>query len=50
MMALADRYEPSKLNRIEFRLYQRFRPEVRAGSEGWAPKAVPDADNILAAR
>ena len=49
MKTLADRYEPAELNRIGFKLYERFRPEVPAGNEGWAAKAVLQTDKILAA-
>jgi anti-sigma-K factor RskA len=36
MEPLASRYEPAEVNRIGFRLYEKFRPEVPAGNEGWA--------------
>ncbi len=49
MQALAGRHEPAELNRIGFRLYERFRPDVPPGSEGWAKKAVLDTGKILAA-
>jgi hypothetical protein len=35
MEALAARHDPAELNRIGFRLYERFRPEVPPGNEGW---------------
>lgn len=35
MEELAGRYDPAELNRIGFRLYEGFRPDVPAGAEGW---------------
>jgi hypothetical protein len=49
MRQLAARYDPTELNRIGFRLYEKFRPDVPPGNEGWAAKAVLDVDKILAA-
>ena len=49
MQELAERYEPAELNRIGFRLYEKFRPDVPPGNEGWAKKAVLDTDKIVAA-
>ena len=49
-MAMLDaRYEAAELNRIGFRLYERFRPDVPPGAAGWAAKAVLEVDKILAA-
>ena len=42
MEALADALPPEELNRIGFRLYERFRPEVPAGAAGWGKKGVLD--------
>ncbi len=42
MKALADSLPPEELNRIGFRLYERFRPEVAAGAAGWGKKGVLD--------
>lgn len=50
MEELAGRYEPAELNRVGFRLYETFRPEVPPGNEGWAKKAVLDTDKIREAR
>jgi hypothetical protein len=50
MVELACRYEPVELNRIGFRLYEKFRPDVPYGAAGWAAKAVLDVDKIRAAR
>ena len=49
MEELAGRYDPAELNRIGFRLYEKFRPDVPPGAEGWAKKAVLDTDKILSA-
>jgi hypothetical protein len=49
MAMLAARYEAAELNRIGFRLYERFRPDVPPGAAGWAAKAVLEVDKILAA-
>jgi hypothetical protein len=49
MAELASRYEPAKLNRIGFRLYEKFRPEVPYGNEGWGKRAVLDMGMIRAA-
>jgi hypothetical protein len=39
MEALASSLPPDELNRTGFRLYERFRPEVPEGVEGWGAKA-----------
>ncbi len=49
MEELASRYEPGELNRIGFRLYEKFRPDVPPGNEGWAKRAILDTGKILAA-
>ena len=49
MEELAGRYEPVELNRIGFRLYEKFRPDVPPGNEGWAKRAILDTGKILAA-
>jgi hypothetical protein len=49
MEALAARYDPVELNRIGFRLYERFRPEVPPGNEGGGAKAVLEIEKILTA-
>ena len=46
---MAARYEPAELNRIRFRLYDKFRPDVPYGNEGWGKRAVPDVEMIRAA-
>ena|SRR5208337_1395013 len=47
--ALAAHYEPVELNRIGFKLYEKFRPDVPAGNEGWAAKARLEVEKILSA-
>ena len=47
MVALAARYEPQEVNRIGFRLYEAFRPDVPSGAEGWEAKAVLEIEKIL---
>ncbi|HEX2939959.1 MAG TPA: hypothetical protein VHO91_02860 [Rhodopila sp.] len=49
MQALAARYEPAELNRIGFRLYETFRPDVPPGNEGWGARAVLKLEKIHAA-
>ena len=50
MQALADSLPPEELNRIGFRLYERFRPEVPAGAAGWGKKGTLDLALIENAR
>jgi hypothetical protein len=38
MEVLAASSPPEELNRVGFRLYERFRPDVSAGAEGWGAK------------
>ena len=49
MEELADRYEPVELNRIGFRLYERFRPEIPPGNDGWGARSALQVEKILAA-
>jgi len=49
MEELAARYEPAELNRIGFRLYERFRPEIPAGNAGWGARGELETDKIRAA-
>ena len=46
MEELAASLPPSELDRIGFRLYERFRPEVPEGVEGWGAKALLDIGRI----
>jgi hypothetical protein len=50
MAALAATLPPDELNRIGFRLYEKFRPEVPKGAEGWGAKGTLDLDLIRSAR
>jgi hypothetical protein len=49
MAELADRYDPAELNRIGFRLYEKFRPEIPPGSPGWGAKGALEIETILSA-
>lgn len=49
MEDLAGRYDPLELNRVGFRLYEQFRPEVPHDAKGWGAKGVLDLDRIRAA-
>jgi hypothetical protein len=46
MEELAARYDPQELNRIGFRLYERFRPEVPTDVRGWGAKGTLDLRKI----
>jgi hypothetical protein len=46
MDELAKRYEPADLNRVGFRLYEKFRPDVPRGNEGWGKCAILDVEKI----
>lgn len=46
MEELAARYEPEQLNRIGFRLYELFRPEVPPDVRGWGAKGLLDLQKI----
>ncbi len=50
MDKLARSLPPEELNRIGFRLYEQFRPEVPPGAKGWGAKGVLDLDRIENAR
>lgn len=50
MEALAASLPPEELNRIGFRLYERFRPDVPAGAEGWGAKGELRIERIESAR
>ena len=38
MEALAASLPPTELNRVGFRVYERFRPDVPESAQGWAAK------------
>ncbi len=46
MDELAARYDPQELNRIGFRLYEEFQPEVPPDAKGWGAKGVLDLEKI----
>jgi hypothetical protein len=50
MTALANRMDPEDLNRVGFRLYEHFRPEVPADAKGWGAKGELHLDRITGAR
>ena len=50
MEALAASIEPEEINRIGFRLYEAFRPEVPEGVTGWGAKGALDLHRIRTAR
>jgi hypothetical protein len=50
MERLAAALPPEELNRVGFRLYERFRPEVPEGARGWGAKGVLDLERIEDAR
>ena len=49
MEDLARGISPEELNRIGFRLYEHFRPEVPPGARGWGVKGVLDLGRIRTA-
>ena len=49
MEALAASLPPEELNRIGFRLYERFRPEVPGGAQGWGAKGELRVERIVEA-
>ena len=49
MEALAASLPPEELNRVGFRLYERFRPEVPQGVEGWGAKGELRIERIVLA-
>lgn len=46
MERLASSLPPEQLNRVGFRLYEQFRPDVPAGAKGWGAKGVLDLRRI----
>ncbi|MBP0444098.1 hypothetical protein J8J14_04840 [Roseomonas sp. SSH11] len=49
MEALAAGFSPEELNRIGFRLYEAFRPEVPPDIKGWGAKGSLDLQKIRSA-
>ena len=46
MEDVATRYKPEELNRVGFRLYEAFRPEVPSDVRGWGAKGMLDLTKI----
>jgi hypothetical protein len=49
MQELAASLPPDELNRVGFRLYERFRPDVPEGTEGWGAKGELRLERIRVA-
>ena len=49
MEAAAAMFPPAELNRVGFRVYEGFRPEVPVGVEGWGAKGELLTERIQAA-
>ena len=49
MEKMAASLPAEELNRIGFRLYEKFRPEVPQGAEGWGARGILDLDRICSA-
>jgi hypothetical protein len=49
MAALAASRPPDELNRVGFRPYERFRPDVPEGAEGWGAKGERQVERIVGA-
>jgi hypothetical protein len=49
MEALAASLPPEELNRVGFRLYERFRPDVPEGAQGWGAKGELWVERIVGA-
>lgn len=49
MEAAAALLLPEELNRVGFRIYEGFRPEVPLGAEGWGAKGVLQVERVGAA-
>jgi hypothetical protein len=49
METLAASLPPEELNRVGFRLYEQFRPEVPEGAQGWGAKGELRVERIVAA-
>ena len=50
MEGLAATLPPEELNRVGFRLYDQFRPDVPLGAEGWGAKGELRLERIVRAR
>ncbi len=49
MEALASSLPPEELNRVGFRLYEQFRPDVPEGAQGWGAKGELRVERIVGA-
>ena len=49
METLAASLPPEELNRVGFRLYERFRPDVPEGAQGWGAKGELRVERIVGA-
>jgi hypothetical protein len=49
MAAVAASMSPDELNRVGFRLYERFRPDVPEGTQGWGAKGELRLERIRSA-
>ena len=49
MDTLAASLAPEELNRVGFRLYERFRPDVPEGALGWGAKGELRVERIVGA-
>jgi hypothetical protein len=49
MEVLAASLPPEELNRVGFRLYERFRPDVPEGAQGWGAKGELRVERIVGA-
>jgi len=49
MEALAASLLPEELNRVGFRLHERFRPDVPEGAQGWRAKGELRIERIVGA-
>jgi hypothetical protein len=49
METLAADFEPVELNRVGFRLGEKFRTDRPHGNGGWGAKAILEVEEILAA-
>jgi hypothetical protein len=49
MEALASSLPPEELNRVGFRQYERFRPDVPEGAQGWGAKGELRVERIVGA-
>jgi hypothetical protein len=49
MEALAASLPPEELNRVEFWLYEKFRPDVPEGAQEWGAKGESRVERIVGA-